>query len=75
MRRCSFYLDGHMPEPRNVGRVTDTDSHAFFIPCWTVSLPTTKRHATMKLNLKRLFKTTLTDHLESMIYTWNYTQF
>ncbi len=30
--RCSFYLDGHMPEPRNVGRVTDTDSHAFFIP-------------------------------------------
>lgn len=28
--RCSFYCDGHMPEPRFVGRVTDTDSHAFF---------------------------------------------
>lgn len=26
--RCSFYCDGHMPEPRFVGRVTDTDSHA-----------------------------------------------
>ena len=29
--RCSFNLDGHMPKPRTVGRVTDTDSHAFFV--------------------------------------------
>lgn len=29
--RCSFYLDGHMPEPRIAERVTDTDSHAFIL--------------------------------------------
>jgi len=28
--RCSFYCDGHLPEPQEAGRVTDTDSHAFF---------------------------------------------
>ena len=28
--RCSFYCDGHMPQPQEAGRVTDTDSHAFF---------------------------------------------
>ena len=29
--RCSFYSDGHMPEPQEAGRVTDTDSHALFL--------------------------------------------
>ncbi len=28
--RCSFQLEGQMPQPRFVGRVTDTDSHALF---------------------------------------------
>ncbi len=28
--RCSFYCEGYMPQPRFVGRVTDTDSHALF---------------------------------------------
>ena len=29
--RCSFYSDGHMPEPRSVERATDTDPRAFFV--------------------------------------------
>lgn len=29
--RCSFYCDGHMPEPRGVERATDTDSSRFSI--------------------------------------------
>ena len=29
--RCSFYCDGHMPQPQEAGRVIDTDSHALFI--------------------------------------------
>ncbi len=29
--RCSFYSEGHMPQPLTVGRVTDTDSHALFL--------------------------------------------
>ncbi len=29
--RCSFFCDGHMPQPLTVGRVTDTDSHALFL--------------------------------------------
>lgn len=28
--RCSSNIDGQMPEPRIVGRVADTDSHALF---------------------------------------------
>ncbi len=29
--RCSFYSEGHMPQPQEAGRVTDTDSHALFL--------------------------------------------
>ena len=28
--RCSFYLDGHMPEPRTIERATDNRLSRFF---------------------------------------------
>ena len=47
--RCSFNSDGHMPEPQEAGRVTDTDSHAFFVIGWTVSLPAKKSILTVTM--------------------------